>query len=286
MWGVEDLTKPERFAKAVKAGTAIFSDMADPTELQKAYDQGLVSDADLDGAIAGLLEEMFALGLFDNPYVDEDNAAAVIGNDTVNALGEKAQRQSVTLLRGGDVLPLDTKATKKVYAYATGRTKIERVGEKFRASFAEVAPGYELVDTPEEADLAIVWARPDIALFEDDQPGSILSIDPRDNGVDVDRVVEIEKAVPTILVVNFTNPWLIGELEPEAAAVVGTFEISPENLLRSLAGVDGGPAGKLPMSLPASEDTGPRDVPGKYIDGYAYTDRDGNVYEAGYGQRF
>ncbi|MDO5454741.1 MAG: glycoside hydrolase family 3 N-terminal domain-containing protein, partial [Corynebacterium sp.] len=238
-WGVEELSKPERFAAAVKAGTDIFSDMADPTELNRAYDQGLLTDADLDRACTRLLTELFELGLFDNPYVDEDAAGEVIGAKEISALGAKAQRQSVTLLRTGEILPL--RPNTKIYAYATGRTQIDSVQEKLAAAVEKF--GATLVASPEEADLAIVWARPEIALFEDDREGVALSVDPRDNGVDVERVIEIEKTVPTLLAVNMTNPWLLAEIEPGAAAVVATFEITPDNLLRSLAGEDGGPQG-------------------------------------------
>lgn len=285
-WGVEELSKPERFAAAVKAGTDIFSDMADPTELNKAYEQGLLADADLDRACTRLLTELFELGLFDNPYVDEDAAAEIIGAEEISALGAKAQRQSVTLLRTGEILPL--RPNTKIYAYATGRTQIDSVQEKLAAAVEKF--GATLVDAPEEADLAIVWARPEIALFEDDREGVALSVDPRDNGVDVERVVEIEKTVPTLLAVNMTNPWLLAEIEPGAAAVVATFEITPENLLRSLAGEDGGPQGTLPLTVPRSAQAiadSPRDVPGKFCgEDYVYLDRDGVAYSYGHGLRY
>lgn len=285
MWGVESLTKPERFAAAVRAGTDIFSDMSDPGELIKAVEEGLLDDADLDRACIRLLTEIFELGLFENPYVDEDAAVAIIGGAEVAEMGDRAQRRSVTLLRGGEMLPLDLETPVRVYPYVTGRTLIADVQVKLVDAIAREWPGATIVDTPEAADLALVWARPEIALFEDDREGVALSVDPRANGVDVDKVRAIEAAVPTILAVNFTNPWLLGEIEPGAAAVVGTFEITPENLLRALAGEDG-PAGRLPMSLPASTaaiENSPRDVPGKYCPDYAYVDRDGNVYEQGYG---
>ncbi|QGU04471.1 glycoside hydrolase family 3 protein [Corynebacterium comes] len=289
VWGVEGLTKPERFAAAIQAGTDIFSDMSDPTELIRAIEQGLLSDAELNQACTRLLTEIFQLGLFENPYVDVDAAAAVIGAKEVAALGEQAQRRSVTLLRSSGLLPLNPAREVKVYAFVTGRTRIGDVQVKLEEAITRTWAGAHLVGSPEEAELALVWARPEIALFEDDREGVALSVDPRDNGVDVDRVREIEKTVPTLLVVNFTNPWLLGEIEPEAAAVVGSFEIHPDNLLRSLAGEDGGPAGRLPMSLPASVEKigqSPRDVPGKYCgDDYPYRDRDGNVYAQGYGLR-
>ncbi len=288
MWGVESLTKPERFAAAVKAGTDIFSDMANPADLLAAAEQGLVTEAELNGACVRLLTDIFELGLFENPYVDTDTAEQVIGGETVSALGDRAQRRSVTLLRGNrDLLPLDLTDSPKIHALVTGRTRSGEVQAKLEVAIAKQWPTATLVEHPEDADLAFVWVRPEIALFEDDREGVSLSIDPRDNGVDVDRVQHIEQTVPTILVVNLTNPWLLGEIEPAAEAVVGTFEITPENLLASLAGQDGGPTGKLPLTLPASfrmVADSPRDVPGKFCgEAYPYLDREHVSYAYGHG---
>ncbi|AKK10225.1 beta-glucosidase-like glycosyl hydrolase [Corynebacterium uterequi] len=289
-WGVEDLSKPERFARAIAAGVDIFSDMADPSELVAAYEQGLVTDEQLTTACERLLREPFELGLFDSPYVDESAADAALRVTSHLAAAERAQRDSVTLLRNSDgVLPLDLDSNMKVFVYTTGRTKIELAAERVREQVEVLLPYATVVDTPEEADLAFVVARPEINLFEDDKEGVSLSVDPRDNGVDVDRVVEIEKAVPTVLALNVTNPWLLAELEPHAAALVATFEISPDQLLRSLAGVDGGPKGKLPFAFPRSaevfENSG-RDVPGAFCgEDYPYVDRDGVAYGFGHGLR-
>ncbi|WP_016995678.1 hypothetical protein [Kocuria atrinae] len=78
MWGVEDLSEAERFAAAVRAGTDIFSDMANPAQLIAAVEQGHLEASELDQPAARLLTEIFALGLFENPYVDTARAASVI----------------------------------------------------------------------------------------------------------------------------------------------------------------------------------------------------------------
>ena len=288
MWGVEELSEAERFAAAVRAGTDIFSDMANPAQLLAAVTEGHLAASELDRPVERLLAEIFALGLFENPYVSEERAEQVIGNAEVWAQGEQAQRRSVTLLRHDDgILPLQLERPLKLHAFVTGRTQIEKVQTQLEEAVGAVWPGAQLVSSPEAADLAIVWARPEIALFEDDREGHALSMDPRENGVDVDRVREIEAAVPTLLVVNATNPWLLGEIEPGAAAVAVSFEIKPEHLLRSLAGEDGGPAGRLPFAFPASAEAvadSPRDVPGALLgEGYAYEDRDGTRYVHGSG---
>ncbi|MGP6174755.1 glycoside hydrolase family 3 protein [Corynebacterium sp. A21] len=295
VWGVEELREPERFARAIKAGTDIFSDMANPEDLIAAVEQGHLSAAELDQPVARVLAEIFALGLFENPYVDEAKAEEIIGGAAVAELGAKAQRQSVTLLRDNkDLLPLERyEGTRMVYVYVTGRTKDNEVQKQLEAAIKGFASSVQLVEKPEDADVALVWVRPEIALFEDDLEGVSLSVDPRDNGVDVDQVLEIEKLVPTILMVNMNNPWLLGEIEPAAGAVVATYEITPDNLLKSLAGVDGGPQGKLPLSVPFSHrviETSPRDVPGKILHeengNYSYLDRGKQNYTYGHGLSF
>lgn len=290
-WGVEDLSEPERVAKAVRAGTALFSDVSDPAQLLAAVEQGHLGAEELDGPVTQLLEEMFALGLFENPYVTEDRAERLIGGAEFSELGSRAQRDSVTLLRNNrDLLPIQRDEPKMVYTYVTGRTNDAEVQKRLEEAIARFAAPVRLVENPEDADVALVWVRPEISLFEDDQEGAELSVDPRANGVDVDQVLEIEKLVPTILVVNMTNPWLLGEIEPAAGAVVATYGITAENLLWSLHGDGGGPQGKLPLTVPVSQkvvEDAPRDVPGKILQeesgNYAYRDREGQAYAYGHG---
>ncbi len=58
-------------------------------------------------SVRRLLREKFILGLFDNPYVDIDHAAATVGEAEFVAAGADAQRQAHTLLTNHDqILPL------------------------------------------------------------------------------------------------------------------------------------------------------------------------------------
>ena len=72
---------PERVGKAVMAGTDIIADTNDVGSIRTAYLRGLFTAERLDQAARRLTEEMFALGLFDNPYVDPERADAVVAND-------------------------------------------------------------------------------------------------------------------------------------------------------------------------------------------------------------
>ena len=73
-WGAEHLTLPERYAKAIDAGTNIFSGGTDVAPLIEAIHTGFVEESAIDHSISFLLTEMYVLGLFENPYVDPELA--------------------------------------------------------------------------------------------------------------------------------------------------------------------------------------------------------------------
>jgi alkylhydroperoxidase/carboxymuconolactone decarboxylase family protein YurZ len=103
---------------------------------------------------------------------------------------------------------------------------------------------------------------------------------------DVAKVKQIEAAKPTVLVINFINPWVINEVEPGAAAVLATFDVKAEALLDVVRGRFS-PAGKLPLTIPADQaavDKNAPDVPG-YAEAfdYAYKNRANDKYLYGFG---
>ena len=73
---------------------------------------GLVEDGELserrvEESARRVLEAKFELGLFDDPYVDVDEAPVVLGNDDHREIARDVVRQSQTLLKNeDDVLPL------------------------------------------------------------------------------------------------------------------------------------------------------------------------------------
>jgi beta-glucosidase len=79
-----------------------------------AFQQGLVSTAEIDAAVSRVLRAKFELGLFEHPYVDPDVAAKVNGSAEHRALAREASRASIVLLKNDThVLPL-AKARKSV----------------------------------------------------------------------------------------------------------------------------------------------------------------------------
>ncbi len=75
--------------------------------LRQAIENGLVSEVTLDLAVARSLQKKFELGLFEQPYVDEENALSVYDTDAQRELARKIATQSIVLLKNdNDVLPL------------------------------------------------------------------------------------------------------------------------------------------------------------------------------------
>jgi beta-glucosidase len=101
--------KKESCALAVKAGVNI--ELPDPDcylHLAELVRKGVLKEAELDELVAPMLFWKFEMGLFDDPYVDPDEAERVVGCAEHSRLALTAAREAITLLRNeGGVAPLD-----------------------------------------------------------------------------------------------------------------------------------------------------------------------------------
>ena len=105
--------KRESCALAVRAGVNI--EAPEPNcylELVSLVRDGLLEERELDELVGPALYWKFRLGLFDDPFVDPDHAARVVGSERNRELALQGARETITLLKNdGQVLPLD--ATKR-----------------------------------------------------------------------------------------------------------------------------------------------------------------------------
>ncbi|MBB4955745.1 beta-glucosidase [Agrobacterium vitis] len=115
-WGLETHTVQQRLSTAINAGVDLLSGFSNASEIEALIAAGMVSENRLNQAVVRLLQEQFALGLFENPYVDERPTG--IGTDANRARGLEVQRQSVVLLANKfHALPLET--GKSLYVIGT-----------------------------------------------------------------------------------------------------------------------------------------------------------------------
>ena len=74
--------------------------------LKESVEKGRVSMEVLDRAVKRILVRKFAAGLFDNPYIDENEAAGLVRTPEHVELAAKAAREGVILLKNNGILPL------------------------------------------------------------------------------------------------------------------------------------------------------------------------------------
>lgn len=91
----------------LEAGIELELDHMFKHHLKDLVEAGRVPEALVDGAVSRVLALKFALGLFDQPYVEENQAAGVVGCSDHAAIAAEMARQSMTLLKNEqEILPL------------------------------------------------------------------------------------------------------------------------------------------------------------------------------------
>lgn len=280
-WGVEKLSILERYQKAIDCGVDLFSGTGDPALLLETVKKGLVSEKRINESIARLLREKFLLGLFENPYVDPEVAQKTVGKPEFQQRADLAMRKSIVLLRNSaKLLPLAPKT--KVYMesyFDNGRTKEPITVMKPTAN----AGNLEFVATKEEADVVVLWLMPSGgSLFSSN--GSPIELQLSKNKVDVAHVNDLTSKKPTVLLINYTSPWIIDEIDnPNLKTVLATFGTTTDAVLDILSGKFN-PTGKMPFTTPISRQAvldNQSDVPGHMKPkGYAlFTFGDGLSYQ-------
>jgi beta-glucosidase len=81
-------------------------------KLKEAIKDGRMSEAVLDSAAFQVLRLKFAMGLFDNPYVDPKKAKKEVHTAESVELARKMAQQSTVLLENNGILPLSKKGLK------------------------------------------------------------------------------------------------------------------------------------------------------------------------------
>jgi beta-glucosidase len=101
---------------AVKAGVNIeFPEPDCYLHLTELVRRKVLKESQLDELIAPMLFWKFQMGLFDDPYVNPNDAEKLVGSNAHRQLARQAARESITLLKNeNDVVPLDLKTLKTI----------------------------------------------------------------------------------------------------------------------------------------------------------------------------
>lgn len=256
-WGVEELTPTQRMQRILEAGADQFGGEECTELLLDLVRHGQVSEQRVTDSARRLLRVKFHLGLFDDPYVDESVADALVGTEESRRRGHEAQAGSVVILHDdGAVLPLATPATcSRIYAEGLPADVIAQLGEQ--------------VATPAEADVAL------LRIGAPFQPRDDLFLESWFHQGDLEfppglahRLDRIRAACPLILDVDLDRAAVLTGIVEHCDALTGSFGVSGAAWIDAITGAI--PArGRLPIDLPRSMESVRKsfeDVPGGTAD--------------------
>ncbi len=337
-WGVEMLDVPERIGFAVThAGVDLISGLFDQKEGQEAYARGkndyydthpvpegfkkedlVLTDESIDRAVTRTLTELFALGMFENPYREPGKAAEIIRNPEDWAQALDVHRKSVVLLKNDGTLPLreEKRSGKKIYAeyFQKDAKQAAQATAALRQQLSETEH-LVLTEDPAEADFAILMVQPSSGAYFSATPGyleldlcenkEVFNVDESGRPVKethrettvsgIGRLQEIagilhQHGGKVISNVNITLAWELGNLEPYCDALLAGFDTYVSAVMDVLLGRFT-PSGKLPVTLPRGDEVlsvnadgvciSPNDVPGYDKDPYMpeeLKDENGKAY--------
>lgn len=240
-WGVEKLSEEDRVLKIIEAGCDQFGGESKPEHVVNLVKKGKLSEERINASIKRLLRQKFQLGLFDAPFVDDSKAPLIVGKKEFRALGERSQKESMTLLKNyNNALPLTPKKY-KVY--------VENIDSTVIAEYASV------VKDPTKADFAIIRIK--TPWYPIDTKNSFARGfhhgDLDFKGEEKARIIKLLETVPTIVDIYLDRPAVIPEISNKARALIADYGASDKAVCEVLFG-NSEPKGKLPFELPSSMD--------------------------------
>lgn len=167
-WGVEHLSEAERHLLLIENGVDQFGGNNRAQPVLEAYRLGAEKHGEahmrarFEASAARLLTNSFRCGLFENPYLDPGESAALVGCERHVRAGLEAQVKSVVLLKNrASVLPFTEKikvyvpqrsigSYRSFFGFPTAPERFHPIGEALMKEY------FKPVSSPEEADAAIV----------------------------------------------------------------------------------------------------------------------------------
>ena len=268
-WGVDELSIADRYEKSINAGIDQYGGETETSYLIKLIKENIISEGRINESVKKILVNKFELGLFDDPYVDENKI-----NDRVNTkknieAGLEAQRKSIVLLENNGALPL--KKGMKIF--------VDGLDNNIAKDFGV------LVKDPSDADVIIMYIH---TVFNGNQESGLNRVfdnflstlfpngDLNFNSEIHTRVENYSKDKELIVVVDLNRPAILEDIKKLSSSLIGTFGVSDRIMFEGIFG-EFSPTGKLPFEIPSSMESvlnQKEDVPDDSLN---------PTYEMGYG---
>jgi beta-glucosidase len=277
-------SETEMAKKAIEAGLDIelpaHVAYADP--LLKGIRKGKISRRALDAAVSNILRVKFMLGLFDNPYVDPDDATTVCNAKEHREIALQMARQAIVLLKNeNNILPLckDIKSiaiigpnadeirlggytwhkyTKDIIVTPLEGIK-KKVSKNVRVHFApgctikgESKEGFqEAIGIASKSDVAVLFVGNSLETEGEEKDRADLDLP----GAQEELIKAIsETGVPTIAVLINGSAITMSNWTHRVGAIVEAWYLGEEggNAIADVLFGEYTPGGKLPITFPLS----------------------------------
>ncbi|MEO3940604.1 glycoside hydrolase family 3 N-terminal domain-containing protein [Paenarthrobacter nicotinovorans] len=243
-------------------------------------EEGLVDPARLDDAVLRVLRLKEALGLFENPYVDESAAATGPDEASLAAARATAARCTVLLKNDSDVLPLKPRGQRvlvvgpyaeskdhlgawvQYFASPTTTSIAESLAAALPESVVTTLPGATFFDSDPglQAEAAAAAAEADLVIVAVGEPsdlsGEASSRSSLDLPGDQEKLIHAiaGSGTPFAVVLMTGRPLVVSKWIDQCPALLLAWHLGTE-AGKAISDVLTGtvnPAGKLPMSFPRS----------------------------------
>lgn len=167
-------------AASLKAGMDVDLPQNSVEKLRTAYNEGWITEADIDRALLRVLTCKFSIGLMDKPFADRDEAQRLVRCDEHKQLALESARRAMVLLKNEGTLPLQKDKIKKLAVFGMG-ADVFPVGKNYSGPFEvewtaedaktplqylrEYLDGYAEVVFADDKDIDKVAAECDAALY-------------------------------------------------------------------------------------------------------------------------
>jgi len=234
-FGVENLSIKERIVKKLSAGIDMFGGETLSIELSELIKDGKISEDRIDQSLRRILKQKFNLGLFDNPYIDEESLK-VFSNPQNIEKGIQAQKKSLVLLKNEEKF-LPIKIKKKIHYYGFENNFIKKINQ----------------ESIENSELIIMKLKSPKGRFKAKYVmEKLFGGGPLDfSSEELSELIPLIKSKPTIVIINLERPAIIKEISKAAMAVIADFNSDNEIIMDLIRGKFK-PTGKLPIELPSS----------------------------------
>jgi len=274
-WGLEDKSLDEQILIAIEAGTDILSGFSNNKQILNLVEAGKLPESRVNLSVTRLLKEQFELGLFENPYVDPNRAAYLVGNPSFQKKADLAQRKSIVLLQNKTKLPLAQPKGQDTLKIFTMGMNTDLFKEREWSNYKVTSGDYNkakketLPAISKETDIAIIRVQVTNNAGSDRRFGgadstelNFLSFSEMAKAKswkispsleDIKTVMETVGAEKTILSIDFRQPYVLDEASGilNAAGILATFGVSDAAVMDIIMGKFN-PTGKLPYALAKS----------------------------------